>query len=79
MTSHEPAWVLVHVRAGQEAFRQEVLECGFELVAEPECAALEENYIMIFQRPGDAPAAPAKDLSAFSTDQLLAELEKRLK
>ena len=73
MTSHEPAWVLVHVRAGQEVFRQEVLESGFELVAEPECAELEENYIMIFRRP------TAPDLSKYTTNELLAELEARLK
>ena len=76
MTSHDPAWVLVHVRAGQDVFRQEVLESGFELVAEPECAELEENYIMIFQRPK---SRTKPDLSHYSTDQLLAELEARLK
>ena len=46
------AGVLVHVRAGQETFRREVLDAGFELVAEPELAELEENYIMIFKKPG---------------------------
>jgi hypothetical protein len=78
MKSHSPAWVLVHVRAGQEVFRQEVLESGFELVAEPECPELEENYIMIFQRPKPAPVSRS-DLSNYTTDQLLAELEARLK
>ena len=77
MKSHSPAWVLVHVRAGQEVFRQEVLESGFELVSEPECPELEENYIMIFQRP-KAPM-DRSDLSNYTTDQLLAELEARLK
>lgn len=77
MKSHSPAWVLVHVRAGQEVFRQEVLESGFELVAEPECPDLEENYIMIFRRPKASTGQP--DLSKYTTDQLIAELEARLK
>jgi SAM-dependent methyltransferase len=45
----DPEWILKHVRAGQEVFRQEILSCGFELVAEPPCPFLPENYVMVFQ------------------------------
>ena len=50
-TSHpdDPEWILKHVRAGQEVFRQEILSCGFELVAEPPCPFLPENYVMVFK------------------------------
>ena len=85
--------MLVHVRAGQEVFREEVVDAGFELVTEPELPELEENYIMVFTKPGEqsepAPAStkPAPesstpagvDLSQFSTEALLQELESRLK
>ena len=91
MTSHKPEWVLVHVRAGQEVFREEVVDAGFELVTEPELPELEENYIMVFTKPESEPApastkpAPESstpagvDLSQFSTEALLQELESRLK
>ena len=39
--------------------------------SEPECAALEENYIMIFKRPDP--------LAKFSDAELFAELDMRLK
>jgi hypothetical protein len=48
---HARDWVLVHVRAGQDVFRQEVLEAGFDVVAEPVCPELTENYCMIFAKP----------------------------
>ena len=70
--SGKEAWVLVHVRAGQEVFRREVLESGFALVAEPELAELEENYIMIFQNP------IASSLEEVSTQDLVTELKVRM-
>ena len=88
MTSHSGPWVLVHVRAGQEVFREEVVDAGFELVTEPELPELEENYIMVFtKQPAAASTKPAPesstpagvDLSQFSTEALLQELESRLK
>lgn len=43
-------WVMKHVRAGQEVFEAEILECGFvKLRDNPD--VLRENYMMIFQKP----------------------------
>jgi len=42
-------WIFKHVRAGQEVFREEICSCGFELVSEPPCAFIPENYVMIFK------------------------------
>lgn len=47
--SHEPGWILQHVRAGQEVFRAEIESAGFRLVAEPPVQGLAENYCMIFE------------------------------
>ena len=41
-------WVMSHVRAGQEAFREEIESAGFRLVGEPKF--LKENYYMIFEK-----------------------------
>ena len=49
VTSHPPEWVMGHLRAGQEVFREEILSSGFVLVAEPLIPGLEENYVMIFR------------------------------
>ena len=46
--SHPAEWVWGHLRAGQATFRQEVLDCGFALQAEPAIDGLAENYVMIF-------------------------------
>jgi len=44
-------WLLGHVRAGQEVFRKEIEEAGFEFVAEQQVPGLVENYFMRFRRP----------------------------
>lgn len=44
-------FMLEHVRAGKEVFRQEVLDVGFELVREHEAVFLEENYMLRFRKP----------------------------
>ena len=79
---HSGGWVLVHVRAGQETFRAEVEEAGFELVAEPVIEGhLEENYIMVFKRPqgkGDPMGKTAQQLAGFDNASLITELERRL-
>jgi ubiquinone/menaquinone biosynthesis C-methylase UbiE len=43
-------WVMKHVRAGQEVFESEILECGFVKMRE-ESELLRENYFVIFQKP----------------------------
>jgi hypothetical protein len=43
-----------HVRAGQEVFEAEILECGFVRLSDPP-AVLKENYVMIFQKPSPTP------------------------
>jgi predicted methyltransferase len=50
-------WILNHVRAGQDVFRNEIESAGFKLVEEPKL--LKENYYMIFERvdqPNDKPS-----------------------
>lgn len=56
-TSHpeDPNWIMRHVRAGQEVFRSEILSCGFDLVAEPACPFIPENYVLVFK-----PCSPEK-------------------
>lgn len=46
-------WLLNHVRAGKEVFRQEILDSGFELVEEVEVEGLEENYFLRFRNPAE--------------------------
>ncbi len=53
-TSRE--WLLEHVRAGKEVFRQEIESAGFEFVDEPKVEGLKENYLLKFRKP----AAQAK-------------------
>lgn len=43
-------WVMNHVRAGQNVFESEILECGFKKVTE-ERQLLKENYFVAFQKP----------------------------
>jgi predicted methyltransferase len=43
-------WMLKHVRAGKEVFRQEVVDAGFELVTEHELTELEDNYVLRFRK-----------------------------
>ena len=52
-TSHPKGWIYQHVRASQEEFRKEILSCGFELVAEPACPYIPENYVMVFKATED--------------------------
>ena len=49
------AWVLGHVRAGQEVVEREIRECGFEKVGEVQ-DLLVENYLVVY-RKSKAPAA----------------------
>ena len=49
VTSRPPEWVLGHIRAGQDTFRNEILGCGYVLAAEPDIPALKENYCMVFR------------------------------
>jgi len=43
-------WILEHVRAGEEVFREEIEEAGFELVNAHYPPFLEENYVLRFRR-----------------------------
>jgi ubiquinone/menaquinone biosynthesis C-methylase UbiE len=43
-------WVMSHVRAGQEVFEKEILECGFFKLEQKE-DLLKENYFLVFQKP----------------------------
>jgi precorrin-6B methylase 2 len=51
------AWILEHVRAGQEVFTRELEAAGFEKLEE--LPILEENYFLRFRKP-PGQAAPAK-------------------
>jgi SAM-dependent methyltransferase len=44
-------WVLEHVRAGKEAFRQEIESAGFRFEREVAVEGLKENYVLRFRRP----------------------------
>lgn len=44
-------WILAHVRAGEEVFRTEIEEAGFEFEAAPEIPGLKENYALRFVKP----------------------------
>ncbi len=43
-------WVLEHVRAGKEVFKQEFLAAGFEFASEQDTPFLEENYVLRFRK-----------------------------
>jgi len=43
-----PDWLMKHIRAGQEVFRQEIEAAGFILVEED--SSLKENYLLRFER-----------------------------
>lgn len=45
-----PAWVLDHVRAGQEVFTKEIVEAGFEVVRGENASFLTENYVLRFRK-----------------------------
>lgn len=44
------AWVMSHVRAGQEVFEKEILECGFVKRSQHD-ELLKENYYLVFEKP----------------------------
>ncbi len=44
------AWIIGHVRAGQEEFIGEITAAGFELIQEHDVPELEENYVLRFVR-----------------------------
>lgn len=44
-------WTLSHVRANKETFRDEIVDAGFEWVAEREIPGFEENYFLEFRKP----------------------------
>lgn len=46
-------WMLGHVRAGKEVFRQEIENAGFEFVEEVELEDLKDNYFLRFRRPSE--------------------------
>jgi cyclopropane fatty-acyl-phospholipid synthase-like methyltransferase len=43
-------WLLGHVRAGQEVFRAEVEDAGFEYVEDVQIEGFEETYVMRFRK-----------------------------
>jgi len=46
-------WTLNHVRAGEEVFRQEIVDAGFKFVGRETVAGLEENYCLRFEKPAE--------------------------
>jgi ubiquinone/menaquinone biosynthesis C-methylase UbiE len=51
-----PAWMMDHVRAGQEVFTQEIVSAGFELTNVHSAPWLKDNYILRFRKV-EKPAA----------------------
>ena len=43
-------WILEHVRAGKDVFRQEIEAAGFRFVKEVEIEGFAENYFQLFER-----------------------------
>jgi predicted methyltransferase len=44
-------WLLEHVRAGKDVFRQEIESAGFRFEGEVSVEGLKDNYVLRFQRP----------------------------
>jgi SAM-dependent methyltransferase len=44
-------WVLEHVRAGKEVFREEIESAGFQFERDVAVEGLKENYVIRFRRP----------------------------
>ena len=42
-------WLMGHVRAGKEVFREEIEAAGFEFVEQPKIAGFRENYMLRFR------------------------------
>jgi hypothetical protein len=49
ITSHEPGWVMAHLRADQATFRAEIEESGFRYIQDIDVPELRENYVMLFE------------------------------
>jgi hypothetical protein len=43
-------WIVDHVRAGKEVFREEIEAAGFEFVDEKQIAGFRENYFLKFRK-----------------------------
>ncbi len=43
-------WIVGHVRAGKEVFRNEIESVGFEFIEQAEISGLEENYFLKFRK-----------------------------
>ncbi|MBX7103976.1 MAG: methyltransferase domain-containing protein [Gemmataceae bacterium] len=52
-------WVMNHVRAGQDVVEREVAECGFKKTGE-KAGILKDNYIVVFEKKDQMPAAGGK-------------------
>jgi ubiquinone/menaquinone biosynthesis C-methylase UbiE len=48
--SHPPGWITSHVRAGEEAFRAEIVSAGFTYEKNVVVQGLDENYFMVFRK-----------------------------
>ena len=46
-------WILGHVRAGKEVFRDEIASAGFRYVDEVDIEEFKENYLIRFVKPAD--------------------------
>lgn len=44
-------WLLGHVRAGKDVFKQEVVDANFEFEGEVDIEGFEENYLLRFTKP----------------------------
>jgi ubiquinone/menaquinone biosynthesis C-methylase UbiE len=51
------AWILFHVRAGQEVVEKEITDAGFRKAGEVK-GLLKENYLVIFTKPLPEPKKP---------------------
>ena len=43
-------WLLNHVRAGKDVFKQEIMDAGFTFVEEKKIDGFEENYFLVFKK-----------------------------
>ncbi|WP_315861423.1 methyltransferase domain-containing protein [Stieleria tagensis] len=55
-------FILGHVRAGKDVFRQEIEAAGFEWVDEVKLDSFEENYLLRFRKPDAVLEVPPGDL-----------------
>lgn len=45
-------WMMNHIRAPLEVFKQEIVDAGFEFTKEVKVSGFKENYLLRFQKPG---------------------------